>query len=312
VIGAVAGQASAVPEALGDPVGGLIRAGLLLLIAATARSVVQRGAAARRRQRITGAAQPGGGVRARLISALRPRKCPRWAVPELLLLPTGALLGRVLESAVPLLAAAVAVWPLHRRRLVWKRGREERLREAAILEFCTALAAELRTGAVPGPALETVLASDGPTAGVLRRGGVHTAELLAAARFGGDVPEALRGIAELPGAAGTAAVAACWQVATESGAGLAAGLDRVAAALAADSALRETVRGELAGPRTTAVLLAALPVFGLLLGTALGADPLHMLLHTPAGLGCLLIGVALEVAGLIWTARIVRGAETAS
>lgn len=52
-------------------------------------------------------------------------------------------------------------------------------------------------------------------------------------------------------------------------------------------------------------------MLGLLLGTALGADPLHVVLHTGPGLVCLLVGAALEGAGLWWALRIVRGAEAA-
>ena len=66
---------------------------------------------------------------------------------------------------------------------------------------------------------------------------------------------------------------------------------------------------QLAGPRATAVLLALLPVFGLAMGNALGADPLAVLVGTPVGRGCLVLGLLLEVAGLLWTARITRRAE---
>ncbi len=58
-------------------------------------------------------------------------------------------------------------------------------------------------------------------------------------------------------------------------------------------------------------MLAGLPALGLLLGTAMGADPLRVLLHTGAGLGCLVIGGLLEGAGLWWALRIVRAAEAA-
>ncbi len=56
-------------------------------------------------------------------------------------------------------------------------------------------------------------------------------------------------------------------------------------------------------------LLALLPVAGLLIGSALGAGPLRVLLHTPAGMGCLLVGGLLEGAGLFWARRIVRQGE---
>jgi tight adherence protein B len=59
-------------------------------------------------------------------------------------------------------------------------------------------------------------------------------------------------------------------------------------------------------------MLAGLPALGLLIGTALGAGPLHVLLHTGAGLGCLAAGGVLEGLGLWWVRRIVRGAEVAA
>ncbi|WP_329336484.1 hypothetical protein OG866_19835 [Streptomyces sp. NBC_00663] len=139
-------------------------------------------------------------------------------------------------------------------------------------------------------------------------GGARAA-VLAAARFGGDVPGALAAAARQPGAGGLLGLAACWRVAVDRGAGLAAGLDRLEAALRAERDQRADLRAQLAGARSTAVMLAGLPVLGLLLGTALGSDPLHVLLHTGPGLGCLVVGGVLEGLGMWWAMRIVRGAE---
>ncbi len=133
--------------------------------------------------------------------------------------------------------------------------------------------------------------------------------MLAAARFGGDVAEALRLAARTDGAEGLAGLAACWQVAVDSGAGLATGLDRLESALRERREQRERLRAQLSGSWTTVVLLAVLPLAGLAMGAALGAEPLRVLLHTPAGLACLLIGGALETAGLWWAGRIVRAGE---
>ncbi|AXK37328.1 hypothetical protein DVA86_14215 [Streptomyces armeniacus] len=215
-------------------------------------------------------------------------------------LPGGVLLGLLGASVLPVVAGALAV-PLVRRRL---RAHQERKaaedREEAVIGLCAAVSGELRAGTPPDRAL-LAAGADGL--------GDHGAALLAAARFGGDIPEALRKGAALPGADGLRGAAACWQVAAGSGAGLAEGMDRVAAALRAERDQRDEVRAQLAGPRATAVLLALLPVFGLLLGSAMGADPLRMLLHSAAGLSCLAVGVLLEFAGLAWVARIVRAAE---
>lgn len=235
-----------------------------------------------------------------------------WCVPVAVLL---AVLG---ASVLPLIAGAVAV-PLVRR---WVRARaRRRQRERAgdtVAVLCGAVVGELRAGQEPGQALLAGLrecAADGePRARSGPAGGAWLGDaesaVLAAARFGGDVPAALRQAADGPGLGGLSGMAACWRVAVDGGAGLAAGLDRLGTALRADRRRREELRAQLAGAWSTVVVLALLPVAGLGLGAALGADPLRVLLHTPGGLFCLAVGGFLEAAGLFWACRIVRGAET--
>ena len=225
--------------------------------------------------------------------------------PELLLLPLGLLAAWPTHSPLVAVVAAGAVVPAIRLRRRRRSARSEERRRRAVVGLCAALAGELRTGATPHQAVETAV-SDGT---VPEAQALDCTVLLAAVRYGGSVPEAFQALAELPGAEGAAGIAACWQVSSSSGAGLADGLDRVAEGLRAERSLAESIGAELAGPRSTAGLLAALPLFGLLLGIALGADPLRMLLHTPGGLVCLFGGALLEWAGLAWTARIARGAE---
>ncbi|WP_184739316.1 type II secretion system F family protein [Streptomyces netropsis] len=217
---------------------------------------------------------------------------------ELLCLPVGCLVALVGESMLPLIGAVAAV-PLVRRALATRRRKRERdRREAAVIDLCGAVAGDLRAGRQPGEAL----------VGLVVDLGAAWSAVPAAARFGGDVPEALRKAARQPGAEGLNGVAACWQVSVDGGAGLAAGLERVAAALSAERDQREDLHAQLAGTRSTGVMLAVLPVLALLMGSALGAAPLRVLLHTSAGLGCLTLGGVLECAGLVWTARIVRAA----
>ncbi|MCX4748125.1 type II secretion system F family protein [Kitasatospora sp. NBC_01287] len=216
--------------------------------------------------------------------------------------------GGLLRSPVPPAAAVLLVFPSCRWRERRRAVREERERAGAVIELCAALAGELRSGATPEQALDSVTGPGRATAGLLERLGEQAVARLVAGRYGADVPSALRWLGTLPGGGGGSAIAACWQVTADSGTGLATALEQVAEALRADRALRDEVRSELAGPRTTAVLLAVLPVFGLLLGVALGADPMRVLLHTPLGWGCLAAGVVLELAGLCWSGRIVRGA----
>ncbi len=214
----------------------------------------------------------------------------------------GLALGVLGSSVLPVVAGAVGVPLLRRARLArearWARER----RGGAVIDLCGALAGEVRAGRQPGEALlRAARDCDGL--------GEAQAAVLAAARFGGDVPGALACAARQPGAEGLSGLAACWRVAVDQGAGLAAGLDRLEGALRAERDRRADLRAQLAGARSTVAMLAGLPVLGLLLGAALGADPLRVLFHTGAGFGCLVVGGALEGLGMWWALRIVRGAE---
>ncbi|GAB2925265.1 type II secretion system F family protein [Streptomyces mayteni] len=242
-----------------------------------------------------------------------PRRAPwsvRLAVPRpagpgerravLWCLAGGLLLGAWGSSWLPPLASLLLA-PLVVR---WWRGvverREADLRRAAVIAFCSSLAGELRAGRQPGGA---VLA-----AGVAEHG-EPGAGVLAAARYGGDVPAALTAAAAQPGAAGLRGVAACWEVAIAGGASLATGLERVADALRAERDQEDDLRAQLAGPRTSALALAVLPVFGLLLGTAMGVDPVAILLGSSLGHTLLLAGVGCEWGGVAWCRALVRAAE---
>ncbi|MGW2848125.1 type II secretion system F family protein [Streptomyces sp. NPDC001108] len=255
------------------------RADALLVAPGGARSVGWKRAGARVRQRLSG----------------------RW---ELLCLVAAAVVAVLGRSVLPLPAGVVAV-PVVRRWLRRRaRGRERERRAAGVVALCGAVVGELRAGHEPGRALLVAVRDTGAL-------GAEEAAVSAAARFGGDVPAALRQAAREPGLEGLAGVAACWRVAADRGAGLAAGMDRLEGALRAEARGRAELRAQLAGAWSTVAVLALLPVLGLGLGAALGADPLRVLLHTPAGLACLATGGLLEAAGLRWAAGIVRAGEAA-
>jgi tight adherence protein B len=165
-----------------------------------------------------------------------------------------------------------------------------------VIDAMSALAAELRAGQPPGPAL------------------VHSAgtppvwpTALAALRLDGDIPEALRVDAGSHGV--LRSLAACWEVGSASGTGLAAAVSRLADASRAAEEVRGELEVQLAGPRATARTLATLPLIGLLLGILMGADPVSWLLGSAIGLGCLAGGVVLTGVGIIWTGRIASAVE---
>ncbi|MEU3569481.1 type II secretion system F family protein [Kitasatospora sp. NPDC036755] len=280
---------------------------VLCLAAAAAWRAVQEQLPGGRRSRLVLAGSgppvrgPGPEATARVGGRL-----PEFLAPELLLLPVGLAAGQATASPVPALAAALAVLPLRGWRLRRRLAAEARRRASAVVELCVGLAGELRGGATPEQALHLVTVRLAADPEGLRGLGEESVARLAAGRYGADVPAALHLLAERPGGGGAAAIAACWRVSADSGSGLADALERVAEALRGERVLAEEIAGELAGPRATIAVLAALPGIGLLLGAALGARPSEILLHTPTGLGCLLAGAFLEGLGVLWTARIVR------
>ncbi|MFE7230534.1 type II secretion system F family protein [Streptomyces sp. NPDC057596] len=244
-----------------------------------------------------GTGPPLSGRVLRELAQVRGRLRPEWWAPA-----AGMVLAVLGASVLPVVAGAVGVPLLRRTRLARAARRRQERRADAVIALCGALAGEVRAGRQPGEALLCAARDSGGL-------GDAQAAVLAAARFGGDVSAALAAAARQPGAEGLRGLAACWRVAVDQGAGLAAGLDRLESALRVERDQRADLRAQLSGARATAVMLAGLPVLGLLLGTAMGADPLRVLLHTGAGLGCLVIGGVLEGAGLWWALRIVRGAE---
>lgn len=209
-----------------------------------------------------------------------------------------------------LIALAVVAWVdpsgdvavrLPRRSPDWsrevpllRRRREVAVDQAAVLEVCDLLAAELASGRPPGAALAAASERWPPLIAAVE-----------AVRLGADVPDALRRLAELrPGAADLRWVAGAWQVAQHSGHGLATALERTAGGLRARRRTRRLVDSELASARATARLVACLPLAVLVMGSGAGSDPWTFLLTTPVGWVCLAGGLGLIGLGLWWIERL--------
>lgn len=106
-----------------------------------------------------------------------------------------------------------------------------------------------------------------------------------------------------------ATVRAAERLARELGAPLAEVLDEVGAGIVDDEAAAAERRIAIAGPATTARILAWLPAAGLLLGLALGADLVAIALDGGIGSASVVVGLALLCAGRAWTRLLVRAAE---
>lgn len=177
----------------------------------------------------------------------------------------------VIEPVLPVVAGAVAGATAAAALGRVAADRARRRADAALAEAVGSLAADLRAGQQPAEALAAVA---GP-------------------------------------AAGHRAVVAVWSVSEHSGAPAAAVLDRVEQDLRARQDQRREVTAALAGPRSTGMLLAVLPLLGIGLGAGMGAHPITVLLGQPRGQAALVVGVALEALGVCWTSRIIASAEDA-
>ncbi len=278
----------------------------MALVPGTGREVVER----RLGERFLGspgriAASAAGVAGDRVIGASRPdtfgllrRFVPSALVGAGVVVVTSQSAGRphVLVLGVTAVGVGWAATALLRRG----RDRTERqARRARVVGLCDALTAELHSGAPPPVALR-VVAQEWPELEPVRD----------AADLGADVPAVLRELARRPGGEPLTAVAAGWEVAVRSGAGLATVLDRIASSLRDDQDIRREVTASLSSPRATARMLAVLPVFGLGLGTSIGADPVGVLVASLPGALCLASGSALAIIGLFWVERIADRAET--
>jgi tight adherence protein B len=197
----------------------------------------------------------------------------------------GPVLGAA-AAAVALLTALLARDALSTRAATARR--------AGLRAAVRVLVAELEIGALPADAL-TAAAQVAPR---------YTAVLQAAgdAARGGDAAAVLRADPD------TRVLGVAWSLGQDSGAPLADVLRRVADDLSATEEQRRAVVVALSGPRSSAVMLAGLPVVGIALGASTGARPLAFLTGSPAGRLVCCVGVLLDVAGVLWMRRILRRA----
>lgn len=193
------------------------------------------------------------------------------------------------------LAALVAGSALGVGRVVRRRraARAAEQRSDHVLAVCDAVASDLAAGQPPLLSLDRA-AAEWP----------EFAPVAAAGHMGADVPAVLRELSARAGARQLRTLAATWQVAHETGSGLAAAIGHAADAIREDRRTARLVAAELAAAHATARMLAVLPLGVLLLGSGVGGDPVGFLTGSAAGLGCLAVGLALSFTGLLWLERI--------
>jgi tight adherence protein B len=166
------------------------------------------------------------------------------------------------------------------------------------------LVGELRVGAHPVAAFSVAASEiDGPVAESFRA-------VAARARLGADVAGGLRSVSAnsaLP--AHWERLGVCWQLAHQHGLSIAPLMQTAQRDVVERERFTARVAAGMTGARTTAAVLAGLPVLGIGLGELIGAAPLSFLLSNGLGAWLLVIGVALVCAGMLWSDRITAGAS---
>lgn len=234
-------------------------------------------------------------TRLRTIAGDNPRKRvwtpPRSAVPIMVAVVVVGWLVAGVGGAV-----AATLLALTTRRQLRARAESRQSLTAAddLVEALHTFVAALRAGAHPAMAAEFAAEDAQPqTAAAMRA-------IATVARLDGHITAVLNTTS--PPA--LARVATAWQLAQRHGLPLAEVLEAVRRDLAHRARFTRQVAARMAGPRTSALALSLLPVVGIALGTAMGANPLAVLTGTGLGQVLLVTGVTLLCAGVAWSNRI--------
>ncbi|GGM98571.1 hypothetical protein GCM10011609_40870 [Lentzea pudingi] len=232
------------------------------------------------------------------IRRLRPRNKREIVVPQYVWLAAAATCTYLVAGVGGLIAGAVLT--ATGRRILKRHRRSKAISQAteALSSGLGGVIDELRAGAHPAQAAEGAAEdTPAPAKEVLRAAA-------AASRLGGDVERTLREMKQPLLGKATDQLARAWHVSAKHGVALADVLDATKRDLDQRAAFARQVHARMAGPRASAMVLAVLPVLGVLLGEFSGARPFHVLTSTGAGQFLLVLGAVLAAAGVWWTQRI--------
>ncbi|BBZ78088.1 hypothetical protein MANY_34250 [Mycolicibacterium anyangense] len=203
------------------------------------------------------------------------------------------------------IAAALLTATLAVRRRQARHQHRRRADARALAAALEVLVGELRVGAHPVLAFAVAATeSDGDV-------GASLQAVAARAGLGADVAGGLHAVADRSLVAGQwSRLAVCWQLAAEQGLGMTALMRAAQRDIVERQRFADRVQAGLAGARATALILAGLPVLGVLLGQLIGARPVAFLAGAGLGGWLLVTGVMLVCLGLLWADRITERTVT--
>jgi tight adherence protein B len=225
-----------------------------------------------------------------------PRSRRHWLALGAVTAVTGIALVAPASAAV---AAGVVCGTVALRRDRAMRRTRGAAESAALQGALDVLAGELRAGAHPVVAFETAAGEvSADVASSLRA-------VAARARLGVDVAAGLRAAAVRSTVPGHwTRLAVCWELAHRHGLAIATLMRTAHREFVERERFESRFTAAMAGARTTALVLAGLPVLGIGLGQLVDADPVRFLLSGGLGGVLLVIGTFLACGGLLWSDRI--------
>ena len=198
----------------------------------------------------------------------------------------------LLAAAMVLATAVVLVG-----RMLAQRRRRRALPE--ILRGLRSLNRELRSGTDPPAAAQGAAAA-------CSGAGARVLDCLVLLMLTGDAgPSAVGRPSDDPSDRVLSFLRSGWQLSRRHGVAFGRVVTGIADELSDQLASDQARSAQLAGPRMSGYVMAALPLMGVLLGAGMGVNPVAVLLGSPLGNLLLVVGVALMCGGLLWSDRIV-------
>lgn len=100
-----------------------------------------------------------------------------------------------------------------------------------------------------------------------------------------------------------------WQTCETNGASLSPVLTKFNEQLQVEKELRQELESSLSGAKLSAIVLAFLPIIGVLLANFLGANSFNWIINSNVGKICLILGIFLEILGIFWVKKIINNIE---
>ena len=197
---------------------------------------------------------------------------------------------------LPAVAAGVAAGPV---ALALRTGRADRAARGALPGILDHVVAHLRAGGTVHEAVQALANRPGPLAADFRR-------LVARLSLGSSIDDALERWGNERPVAGVRTTAGALAMVVAVGGSAASPLEGLATSLRDDEAAAGEAKALSAQSRLSAMVVGVGPIAYLVFSTATDPASARVLVSTPVGIGCLAVGLTLEVVAALWMRALLK------